>query len=223
MRSGSSLRAALLVVLALGAGCRTRLMPDDSAIDLASRPVVDGAAPDGPATPDAAVLDLGLCAVTSQSNLPGVTIRFTHPADCTFTLAQAAAGIAIPYTVDVAMDLAGVVPSPQDAGNCGKPGPSGLIVFEQLDGGGQQYCLCGVGFCPMPTMTPVILHAGSYGSAFSWTGRNWMGPSDTSNPMGAPFPVGDYTLHVSAAGHWMSPMGIQPFQVVATLGIALVP
>jgi hypothetical protein len=192
------LRRVFILALALTGGCRT------------------------PPSVARSAVDAGPCVKSSQSNLPGVSIDFVDPS-CRFTLAQAAAGIQIGYDVEVAQDLSGVVPLPQDDGHCGAPGSSGLIVFEQLDGNGQRYCLCDTGLCPAPLTTAVTLQAGSYPSTFSWKGRNWTGPSDTSNPMGAPFPAGSYLLHVSAHGLWRSPNGDQNFAVVATLGITLVP
>lgn len=41
--------------------------------------------------------------------------------------------------------------------------------------------------------------------------------------MGAPFPAGSYTLHISANGLWQAPSGDQAFSVVGTLGLMLVP
>ena len=104
---------------------------------------------------DTAVTDMGatdantdsampMCATGGSSNLPDVTIEF--PAQpCVFTLAQAAAGITIDYDVVVANMVTGVIPAPQDAGQCDGPGSSGLITFERLDGGGQSYCICDQG------------------------------------------------------------------------------
>jgi hypothetical protein len=178
------------------------------------------------ATPDAVGLDAtsdavsaGGCSVTSSSSLPGVSIVFRTPVTCSFTLAQARAGIMIPYDVVVASDVTGVVPAPQDAGGCGSPGASGLIVFEQLAGGGQSYCLCDTGLCAPGSPSPVTLRAGSYAGVFSWTGHNWGGPSDTGNPMGAAFPAGSYSLTVSARGTQSG----ASFAVAATLTIVLTP
>jgi len=125
----------------------------------------------------------------------------------------------IPYDVMVAADVAGVVPAPQDAGGCGAPGSSQLIVIERLAGGTQSYCLCDTGLCPPSNPPPVTLHAGTYASVFSWQGNNWSGPSDTSNPMGAPFPPGSYTLTVSAIGTQNG----TSFAVAATLVIEITP
>jgi hypothetical protein len=161
----------------------------------------------------------GMCAVTSVSSLPGVSIAFHPPVACAFTLAQAQAGIAIPYDLVVASDVANVAPRAQDAGGCGQPGSSGLILFERLEGGGQSYCLCDTGLCAPTPPPPTTLHAGTYASSFSWDGKNWSGPSDTGNPQGAPFPPGDYTLTVSATGT----QGATSFAVSATLAIRLTP
>jgi hypothetical protein len=160
-----------------------------------------------------------MCNVTSTSSLPGVSIAFHQPVACEFTLAQAQAGIAIAYDVIVASDVAGVVPKPQDMGDCGQPGSSGLIPFERLQGGGQSYCLCDTGLCRAMPLPPRTLLAGRYTNTFSWDGKNWSGPSDTLNPQGAPFPPGDYTLNVSATGT----RGTQSFTVSATLAIRLTP
>jgi hypothetical protein len=141
--------------------------------------------------------DAGPCAIDSSSDLPGVHIVFTTQT-CTYTLAQAAAGISIEYDVVVDADVAGVIPQGQNSAP--SPGPSGLIVFEKLDGNGQNYCLCDVGLGVQPSQTPVTIKMGTYHSKFMWDGHNWNGPSDTGNPKGALFPAGDYRLDVSAIG-----------------------
>jgi hypothetical protein len=60
------------------------------------------------------------CDLPSSSNLPGVSIQFPD-APCTFSLAQAAAGIHVAYQVVVAQNLVGVHPTPADAGHCETP------------------------------------------------------------------------------------------------------
>src|SRR5262249_22289134 len=77
---------------------------------------------------------LGWCSTSWSSSLAGVSIEFRAPVTCTFSVAQAAAGITIPYDVVVASDIFDVIPAPLDSGGCGKPGSSGLIVLEQLTG-----------------------------------------------------------------------------------------
>jgi len=195
--------------------------PVDAGAD-ASGADASGPGPDG-GGPDAGLLDASRpdgstdCTGTVTSDLPGVRVEYV-PQRCTFTLAEAAAGIDIDYAVVVDAPLASVTVRPQDAGGCGAPGPSGLVTFEQLAGGAQRYCLCDTGLCPGGDRT-VALAAGSYPASFHWTGRNWGGPSDTGMPMGAPFPAGDYTLRVSAIGSYAS----ASFTVASTFPIHLVP
>jgi len=137
--------------------------------------------------------------VGGQSTLVGACIRMDAQ-DGLVSLDEVAGGIQIPYTVIVEQPIEGVVPLPQDAGNCAAPGPSGLIVFERLQGGGQVYCVCDEGLCPGPDTTPRTVPSGATERIFEWTGRNWTGPSDTNFPLGDPFPAGIYTLSVSAQG-----------------------
>jgi hypothetical protein len=190
--------------------------PDAGAGDSAPAALADATETggDGAATvtPDATES----CPFSGTSTLPGVSIRFTST--CSFSVAQAKM-LKLPYEVVVEHDIAGVVPVPQDAGNCGAAGPSQLVVFESLSGGGQSYCLCDTGLCAPSSRTPVTLHAGTYAGVFMWQGRNWSGPSDTGNPMGAPFPPGGYTLSLSAKG---AANGAS-FTVTATMGITLTP
>lgn len=162
-----------------------------------------------------------LCEGTSTSDLPGVAIAFP-PQDCTFTLAEAAAGLTFKYTIDVAQPIADVTPFQSDAGGCGQPDASGLIPFATVAGGDQSYCLCDVGLCP-GTTTTVDLVPGEFPDTFAWDGVNWSGPSDTDNPKGAPFPPGDYEVKIVAPGT-VGPEGeATEFTVLATLPITLVP
>lgn len=193
---------AALALLTVLLGCSAAPIP----------PPADGG-PDAAGSFDAA----SGCSDSRASSLPGVSLSISGP--CTFTLAQARAGIAVPYALTIAADVSGVVPLPQDAGGCGRPGPSGLILFENLDGGGQRYCLCDTGLCLPPSQTPVTLRAGTYAGSFRWDGVNWFGPSDTGNPKGAAFPAGAYQLRVSATGK----VAGANFAVAATYPIRLVP
>jgi hypothetical protein len=151
------------------------------------------------------------------SDLAGVSIDFPEQR-CVFTLAEAAAGIGIDYQVVVEAPVAAVTTRPQDAGGCDTAGDSGLILFEDLAGSGERYCICNTGLCPGADVTS-DLAAGSYPSQFTWMGRNWSGPSDTGMPMGAPFPPGSYTLTVSAVGEH----GGAPIRIEGTFTIHLIP
>lgn len=139
------------------------------------------------------------CAGVGSSTLDGACIWFPEPAG-SFTLAEAGAGIEIPYVVFVDAELPDVVPRSQDAGDCFNPGESGLTLFEDLGGGEQRYCLCDEGLCAPQTTEPRTIPAGRTAQSFVWTGVNWWGASDTDNPYGPPFPAGTYTLEVSAVG-----------------------
>lgn len=156
------------------------------------------------------------CEGVGESNLPGVCIWFPTPGD-TWTLDEVARGIAIPYHVIVEADVAEVVPAPQDAGGCGMPDASGLILLGRIVGGDQQYCVCDTGICPAPADVPVTIPAGDTPFAFEWNGVNWGGPSDTNNPFGPPFPPDNYALLLSATGT----VGGMSFEVSNTFSITL--
>lgn len=60
------------------------------------------------------------------------------------------------------------------------------------------YCICDEGCCaPQPSyeVTPVPSTTTTW--SFDWPGRQWMGPSDTNEPYGPPFPPGDYFATVT--------------------------
>ena len=159
------------------------------------------------------------CNSAASSSLPDVWIGFA-PQTWTYSLAQVKAGINIAYEVVIANQIE-VVPLPQDAGACGIPGGSGLIVFERLVGGGHSYCLCDRGKCGPPAQTPVTLRPGTYSGEFTWDGVNWGGPSDTGLAKGPPFPPGEHRLTVSAIGtHGASKT---PFEVKASCSLRLTP
>lgn len=150
------------------------------------------------------------CAPVTSSTLPHVHI-VVDATKCTFTLAEAAAKISIPYDLVVDEDVPGFVPTqPYWYGSTA----ANLALQESLGGGGQGYCLCDQGLpypqCPLDdgglgspdggatgACGEVTIPAGTYHRVFTWDGRNWTGPSDTDNPEGPPFPAGDYAFDVS--------------------------
>jgi len=171
-----------------------------------------GGAPGSPVT----------CQLEEVSDLPGVHIH-VKAENCVFTLAQARAGISIPYEIVVDHDLE-VVPKAPPGSYCYQPGPSGLLVGAILKGSGNQYCLCDQGlpyatFCSQPS----AVRAGVYSATFDWDGVNWFGPSDTVNPKGAPFPPGTYRLDITAKGlRAEADAGNAPFTVSASFAVVLV-
>jgi hypothetical protein len=154
------------------------------------------------------------CVLEETSTLPHV--RFVmRSSQCTFTLEEAASGIAIAYDLVVDEDVPGFVtglyPYPPDAAR--------LQITAQLKGGDQSYCYCDRGLpyplCPdadggvyhpgpnadggnwlEQPCEPFTIPAGIYHQTFTWSGRNWSGPSDTADPMGNAFPPGEYELEI---------------------------
>jgi hypothetical protein len=141
------------------------------------------------------------CEITEQSALPGVHIRLPSDTVCQYTLAQARAGIVIPYSVSVDHDIEGFASEPLDIGHCEVPDPGVFGTFEQLSGNAQFYARADVGGCFGQALRPGTLRKGDYSHNFEWDGRNWRGPSDTGEPKGAPFPAGIYTLTIRAQGY----------------------
>ncbi|MDP9003048.1 MAG: hypothetical protein M3O46_23400 [Myxococcota bacterium] len=131
-----------------------------------------------------------------MSSLPGVTFESPQQSS-TFTVAEAARGIAFTYDVVVDSDVPNVTPDAQ--GTCSPPDPSGLIVHEVISGNAQNYCVCDQGRC-MQTQPEGTVPAGTYQHSIVWDGKNWNGPSDTGNPKGPPFPAGNYTITLDARG-----------------------
>jgi len=149
-----------------------------------------------------------------------IEISFAKPA-YEFTLAEAAQGIKIDYTIEVRQDFAGVVPLPQ--GSCAPARPSGLFAFEVLSGNGQLYALRDRGRCQGPSRVPITIKKGTYSQVFEWDGRNWNGPSDTNQPKGKPFPAGTYGLEVSVVGEVETPAGRKPYRIEKHVKVVIKP
>jgi hypothetical protein len=116
-------------------------------------------------------------------------------------------------------------PAQSDAGRCQQPDDAGLIVSFDISGGSQRYCLCDTGLCATQSLTATTV-LGDYVRTISWDGRNWQGPSDTGNPEGAPFPVGSYTLTLTASGTYQEypdASSDSTFTITATRPIIITP
>lgn len=178
-------------------------------------PPADG----GPQTSDG-----GNCIVGESSSFPYAALIFDE-APCSYTQAEVAAGIAIPWHEEIGASYTGVHPTQGDAGRCQQPDTAGLIVTFDIVGGGQQYCLCDQGLCAPQSFTTSSA-GGSYYHAIAWDGRNWSGPSDTGNPEGASFPVGTYLVTLTATGTIDAIPGAfsgGPFMMGATRTITITP
>ena len=167
--------------------------------------------------------DGGGCIVGLTSNLRGVALTFDD-APCTYSQAEIAAGIEVPYHEEIALALGGLHPVDDDGGPCQQPDVAGLIVSYDIAGAGQRYCICDVSLCLQSFTTSSTV--GSYARQIAWDGRNWDGPSNTDNPEGSPFPVGTYTVTVTATGSIDgTPNRASPknFAVTATRTITITP
>lgn len=167
-----------------------------------------------PSNQDGAADGVSFCHTQAEtSNLPGVRLSF--PDDpCAISQSSALAGIAIPYDVVIDNDVMGINSVPHYCGNAA--GPSGLIVFEELAGGAEKYCVCEGGSCPPSPPSFVALSRGTYRSSFVWNGRNFQGPSTADASLGTPFPRGTYTLTITSVGSWNADGGFQQFSISAT-------
>jgi hypothetical protein len=67
----------------------------------------------------------------------------------------------------------------------------------------------------------VTLPAGVYHRAFGWDGHNWYGPSDTFEPIGAPFPPGIYELSIDT--NWGSVGDGGAGRALARMQVRIVP
>lgn len=160
------------------------------------------------------------CPVASSSNLPGVRVEMVE-GPCMLSLAEAAEGVRFTFRLVVAEEQAGVIST--QLGTCQQPGPGGLLLFPRISGGEELYCLCDLGKCFRQDHEADLV-AGSYAETFAWCGRNWVGPSDFSNPVGAPFPPGTYQFEVRGEGTWVNETGeTLPFEVAASYDFELVP
>ena len=172
--------------------------------------------------------DASSCAAPMiSSTLPGVSYDLSRNR-CQFGLDEASAGITFLFRTVVEGDLSGVAVEPLDWGGCGDTvDVSGLLTFVEIGGNGERYCRCDVGLCDSPIPPPrrvVDLAAGSYDAELLWNGRNWIGPSDYSNPYGPPFPPGTYTFSLRAVGVYQSSDGVEtPYEVTGSLEFRLVP
>jgi hypothetical protein len=90
------------------------------------------------------------------------------------------------------------VPESSGCGYCGGYGDDPLALVQYSIGAGDiRYCMCDVGCCAPDTARSETLAAGTFEQVIVWPGRQWDGPSDTDEPLGAPFPEGDYDVSVT--------------------------
>lgn len=105
------------------------------------------------------------------------------------------------YTLELDAPIAYTAPdSGGGCSRCGGYGDDPLALIDFSIGADQTwYCLCDVGCCPPTTSSMHTLLTGTFTDVIVWPGRAWNGPSDTDEPLGAPFPAGDYDVSVTFA------------------------
>jgi hypothetical protein len=157
-----------------------------------------------------------------QNNIKNIiSIQFSQPS-YTFTLAQASAGIEIPYQIIIAENIDTIYA--RSGKQCpGRPDSSGLIPFEILSGNGQRYCLCDEGLCFVLDTNGVIskLVKGTYQETFSWQGHNWNGASDYNAPLGPAFPAGTYFLKIGVGGKNKVGNSFEGFSIADSVSVVL--
>jgi hypothetical protein len=138
-----------------------------------------------------------------------------------FTTAEAAKGIKISYRIVVSEDVPKLTPLPHGPSFATPPGPSGLFPLERIAGNGQVYCLLDFGLGAPPEGVVRTLKRGKYLHSFSWDGRNWLGPSDTGQAKGKPFPAGTYTLTVTLHGSHETAAGKKDYTITGSTKLVL--
>lgn len=162
-----------------------------------------------------------LALVPGQAKLDDA-IKIEFPKDgYSFTLAEAAKGIKLPYKIIIERDLADIAPMAFPPSFHEPAGPSGLHPREIISGNNQFYGLIdfGLGFPPKEVVKS--LKKGTYTHAFEWDGRNWRGPSDTGQPKGKPFPVGTYEVTVTIRGNVIIDQKKMPYEITRKTKLTL--
>jgi hypothetical protein len=149
-----------------------------------------------------------------------IRIQFP-PKGYEFTTAEAAKGIKIGYHLVVSEDVPKLTPLPHGPSHATPPGPSGLYPLERIAGNGQVYCLQDFGLGAPPKGVARTVKRGKYLHAFTWDGRNWLGPSDTGQAKGKPFPPGTYTLTVTLHGFHETAAGKKAYTISGSTKLVL--
>jgi hypothetical protein len=143
--------------------------------------------------------DDGACFVDLDSDLVGLRFEANHDL-CELSVEEARAGVTFTVTMSLDEAIVAVRSRPTDAGHCQRRGPSGLFLRTSIEGGDEFYGIVDTGLCAPQDNGPVTLAPGAYEVSIEWNGLNWMGPSDTGEPFGEPFPPGEYAYVIRAWG-----------------------
>jgi len=182
---------------AASADTGTDANPVDAATDGASSEHdagADAATDDdgGAATPDVP------CSIDIEDpQLPGVRLRVEGDS------CRVRTGTEHEFRYRLEIDAPIAYTAPYSGGGCGRCGGYGsdprALVDSSIGAGDVWYCMCDVGCCPPTATSAQMLEAGVFTEAIVWPGREWNGPSDTDEPLGPPFPAGDYDVSVTFA------------------------
>ncbi|WP_437505950.1 hypothetical protein [Sorangium sp. So ce1099] len=160
------------------------------------------------------------CAVRDvEGTIPGVKITI-ESSRCAYREGEAAEFV---YTVTTDSSVPPIdIAASTGCGRCVEPtsDPLSFVSYKisgsSFQGEPQSYCLCDVGCCPPDESATVQVDATTATQTIHWSGRQWNGPSDTSNPEGDFFAPGSYEVEVTFDG---KEQGV----VTAKLGIEIYP
>ncbi|WP_438040578.1 hypothetical protein [Sorangium sp. So ce128] len=146
------------------------------------------------------------CAVRDvEGTIPGVKISI-ESSRCSYHERQPAEFI-LTVTTDSSVPPIDIAAS-TGCGRCVEPtsDPLSFVSYKisglswGADPQPQLYCLCDVGCCAPDEAVTVQVDATTVTQTIRWSGRQWTGPSDTSNPEGAFFRAGSYDVEVTFDG-----------------------
>ncbi|XYH97554.1 hypothetical protein ACMHYB_59000 [Sorangium sp. So ce1128] len=162
------------------------------------------------------------CAVRDvEGTIPGVKISI-ESSRCAYHEGEPAEFI---YTVTTDSSVPPIdIAASTGCGRCVEPSadPLSFVSYKisgltwAADPQPQLYCLCDVGCCAPDEAATVQVDATTATQTIRWSGRQWNGPSDTSNPEGDFFAPGSYEVEVTFDG---KEQGV----VTAKLGIEIYP
>ncbi|HTN84549.1 MAG TPA: hypothetical protein VL242_12705 [Sorangium sp.] len=156
-----------------------------------------------------------------EGTIPGVKITI-ESSRCVYHEGEPAEFV---YTVTTDSSVPPIdIAASTGCGRCVKPtsDPLSFVSYKisglswGADPQPQSYCLCDVGCCPPDESATVQVDATTATQTIRWSGRQWNGPSDTSNPEGDFFAPGSYEVEVTFDG---KEQGV----VTAKLGIEIYP
>ncbi|MGK3988519.1 hypothetical protein WME99_36080 [Sorangium sp. So ce136] len=154
-----------------------------------------------------------------EGTIPGVKITI-ESSRCVYHEGESAEFV---YTVTTDSSVPPIdIAASTGCGRCVEPtsDPLSFVSYKisgsSFQGEPQSYCLCDVGCCPPDESATVQVDATTVTRSILWSGRQWNGPSDTSNPEGDFFAAGSYEVEVTFDG---KEQGV----VTAKLGIEIYP